>query len=287
MRHQPTSLPTLALGGDLTVARIGLGALGLTGLWGEPADRDGAIAVLRHAVDQGVTLIDTADSYAAGVNEALIAQALHPYPAGVVIATKGGVVRHSAERWVKACRPDELRQACEASLQRLRIERIDLYQLHTVDREVPFAESVGALAALRQEGKIRHVGLSNVNEAQLGEATGIVPIASVQNRYNLAEQQADGVVAACERAGAVFMPWHPLADGKLAQHPAVAAVARRHNATPAQIALAWLLRRSPTVLPIPGTRSAPHLDENLLACRIQLQAADLAELASCSPLGKD
>jgi pyridoxine 4-dehydrogenase len=274
------SIASLSLGADLTVRRLGFGALALTGVCGGPADRAHAAAILRRALDGGVDLIDTADSYAAGANESLIAEALHPYRPGLVIATKGGVVRTGADRWIKACRPNQLRQACEASLRRLRLERIDLYQLHTVDPTVPFAESVGALARLRQEGKIRHIGLSNVSADQLAEARRIAPIAAVQNRYNLRDRLAEPVVEQCERAGICFLPWYPLGSGALTRDDAVTATARRRGATPAQIALAWLLQRSPIMLPIPGTASADHLEQNLDAARIVLDAADLEALAA-------
>jgi pyridoxine 4-dehydrogenase len=271
---------SISLGADLTVRRLGFGALALTGVWGGPSDRHRAVAVLRQAIDWGVDFVDTADSYAAGTNEALIAEALHPYPPGLVIATKGGVIRTGVDHWVRACRPDQLRRACEASLRRLRLERIDLYQLHTVDPAVPFADSVGALAELRQEGKIRHVGLSNVSAGQLVEACRIAPIATVQNRYNLRERSAEPVVEQCERAGICFLPWHPLGSGALMRDVAIAALARRLGATPAQIALAWLLQRSPNILPIPGTSSVEHLEQNLGAARLVLDAADLAALAA-------
>ncbi len=270
---------SISLGADLTVRRLGFGALALTGVWGGPSDRHRAVGVLRQAIDWGVDFIDTADSYAAGANEALIADALHPYPPGLVIATKGGVIRTGPDRWTKACRPDQLRLACEASLRRLRLERIDLYQLHTVDPAVPLTDSVGALARLREEGKIRHVGLSNVSADQLVEACRIAPIAAVQNRYNLRERLAEPVVEQCERAGICFLPWYPLGSGALMRDVAIAALARRLGVMPAQIALAWLLQRSPSILPIPGTSSVGHLEQNLGAARIVLDASGLAALA--------
>lgn len=261
--------------------RIGFGALPLTGVWDGPSDRRAAAELLQRAVARGIGLIDTAGSYAAGANEVLIAEALYPYPPGLVVATKGGVIRTSVERWVKACRPDQLRSACESSLRRLRLQRLELYQLHTIDPEVPFAESIGALAQLRQEGKIRHIGLSNATIEHVMEACAVVPIASVQNRYNLRERQADDLMRWCAARGIAFLPWQPLGGGRLTSDSVAAEIARRHCATPAQVALAWLLQRALIVLPIPGTASLAHLEENIGAGRIVLSDAEISLLDAC------
>jgi pyridoxine 4-dehydrogenase len=250
------------------------------GGWGAPHDLDAARSVLRRAVDLGVQLIDTADSYGPDVSEELIAEALHPYPEGVVIATKGGAIRDGP--WLSRTdgRREHLRDACEGSLRRLRLERIDLYQLHIVDPSVPLTESVGAMAELRDEGKIRHVGLSNVSPEQIEEARRIVPIASVQNRYSVAERgDEDAVVAHCEREGIAYLPWQPLAKGSLTRaHGALRSISSRHGATPAQVVLAWLLSRSPVVVAIPGTASLAHLNENVDALAIELTPDDIARL---------
>ncbi len=273
---------TIVIGGDLTVARMGFGAMRLcgAGVMGYPADRAAALAVLRRAVQLGVTLIDTADAYGPGVNEDQIAQALYPYPKGLVIATKGGNLRPDG-RWVPDGRPAHLRAACEASLQRLRLERIDLYQWHAPDPTVPFADSIGALKELREAGKIRHIGLSNVSVAQLRAARAIVPIVSVQNRYNLGARESDDVLDACTRDGLAFLPYFPIEAGDLAKAGgALRRVADRHQATTAQVALAWLLQRSPAVVPIPGTSSLAHLAENFAAAGLSLDAEDLSALAA-------
>jgi pyridoxine 4-dehydrogenase len=255
------SAGTLAIGGDLQVNRLGFGAMRITGpgIVGPPADHEGALRVLRRAVQLDVNLIDTADSYGPNVSEELIAEALHPYPEGLVIATKGGLVRppgHEGE-WLRDGRPEHLRQACEGSLRRLRVDRIDLYQLHRPDPAVPFAESVGALAELREAGKIRHIGLSNVSVAQLEEARDIVEIVSVQNRFNLTDRASSDVLGVCERDGLAFVPWFPLAAGRLAEPGGpVAEIAAHRDATAGQVALAWLLGWSPVMLPIPGTSSS-------------------------------
>jgi len=265
------------------VRRLGFGAMRLCGprIMGWPDDRENALAVLRRAPERGVSVIDTSDAYGPEVNELQLAEALHPYPEGLVIATKGGLLRNEAGDWTPDGRPEHLREACEASLRRLRIDRIDLYQLHAVDGEVPIEESVGELARLREEGKIRHVGLSNVSIEELELAREVVPVVSVQNRYNLADRHSEDVLEACERDGRAFLPWFPLAVGDLAQPGGrLDDVARRHEATPAQVALAWLLRRSPVVLPIPGTASLEHLEENVAAERIELSDEDFAELAA-------
>lgn len=278
----PNDWTSITIGGDLTVKRLGFGALHVTGpgSWGDPPDRVSAIALLRRVVGRGVSFIDTADSYGPHTSEKLIAEALHPYPAGLVIATKGGLVRPDADRWVPDCRPAALRRACDGSLKRLRVDRIDLYQLHTVDPAVPLKESIGALVDLQKEGKIRHIGVSNVDPAQLAEARSLARIVSVQNRYNLGDRADDRVVDACAHHGLAFLPWHPLGAGSLANPQGnLAEVARRHQATPSQVALAWLLHRSPLVLPIPGTSSIAHFEENLAALDLRLAADEVALLA--------
>jgi pyridoxine 4-dehydrogenase len=275
---------TFSIGGDISVSRIGYGAMALTGLggWGEPPDPGAAKDVLRRALDLGVQLFDTADSYGPEVSEQLLADALHPYPRDVVVATKGGSIREGPWQLRADGRPAHLRATCEGSLRRLRLDRIDLYQLHTVDSAVPLEESVGALAELRTEGKIRHVGLSNVTVEQIESARKIVPVVSVQNEYNLAARGAQAeVIAYCEREGLAYLAWQPLAKGSLARvHGALGAVAARHGATPGQVALAWLLTRSPVVVAIPGTLSSTHLEENVGAQAVDLRADDLAELDS-------
>lgn len=272
----------IIIGGDITVARLGFGAMRLCGpgVWGEPADPENTRKVLRRAIELGVTLIDTANSYGPEVNERFIADTLYPYPEGLVVATKGGIVRPRREAWDRHGRPDHLRAACEGSLRRLKLERIDLYQLHAPDPRVPFEDTVGALADLRSEGKIRHVGLSNVSVEQLSRARQLVPIASVQNRYNFSDRSSEDVLVECEREGIAFLPWYPLeAGGSAGSTGALARVARRHNATPVQIALAWLLARSSVVVPIPGTSSRVHLEENVAAASLLLSSEDLANLS--------
>jgi aryl-alcohol dehydrogenase-like predicted oxidoreductase len=275
------SAKTITIGGDLTVNRLGFGAMRITGrgIWGDPPDRAGAVALLRRVVERGVDFIDTADSYGPNVSEELIAEALHPYPKGLVIATKGGLTRPGPDSWRANCRPAHLREACDGSLKRLRVERIDLYQLHTIDAAVPLAESIAALVELQRAGKIRHIGISNVNAAQLAEAQKLATIVSVQNRYNLDDRAHDKVLDACTRDGLAFLPWYPLAAGSLAQPKgAFRDVAQRHHATPTQLALAWLLRRSPVTLPIPGTSSIAHFEENLAAQDILLSDEEMAAL---------
>jgi pyridoxine 4-dehydrogenase len=271
---------TITIGGDITVDRIGFGALHVVGAgsssFGTPRDRAGAVALLRRVVEAGVRLIDTADSYGPYVSESLIAEALHPYQAGLVIATKGGLVRPSAGRWDADCRPQHLREACEASLKRLKLERIDIYQLHTVDSRVALEDSVGALADLQRQGKIRHIGLSNVDERQLARARAIATIVSVQNHYNLGDRSSDPVVDACEKAKLAFLPWYPLHGRTNARR--IEAIARTHKVTTAQVALAWLLARSPAMLPIPGTASIPHFEENWAARDLILDDAEFAAL---------
>lgn len=276
---------TFRLGGDLEVRRLGFGAMRITGegIWGEPSDPAAAKALLRRVRDAGVNLIDTADSYGPGVSENLIAEALAPYPEDLVIATKGGLERPGPGRWTPACRPDRLKRCCEDSLRRLRLERIELYQLHTVDREVPIEDSVGALAELAQEGKIRHIGLCNVGRGDLERAQQVAPVVSVQNRYNVADRACEQVLAACQEQGLAFLPWFPLATGELARSGGeLDEVARAHNATTAQVALAWLLQHSPVTLPIPGTSSVAHFEENLEAARLELSEEELAKLDGLS-----
>jgi pyridoxine 4-dehydrogenase len=250
------------------------------GIWGEPEDHDGGVAVVRRAVELGVNLIDTADAYGPEVSENIVAEALHPYPDGTVIATKGGLVRPGPGSWERDGRPEHLREACEGSLRRLRLERIELYQLHAPDPKVPFERSVETLAELRDEGKVRLVGLSNVSVEQLERAREIVPIASVQNRFNLTDRSSEDVLDACEERGLGFIPWFPLATGRLARSGGpLDEIAERHDATPSQIALAWLLARSPVMLPIPGTGSVEHLEENLAAAFIELSDDEVEQLA--------
>jgi len=273
---------TVGLGGDVQVRRLGFGAMRITGdgIWGPPKDHDAAIAVLRRAVDLGVDFIDTADSYGPEVSEELIAEALHPYPGGLVIATKGGMTRPGPGQWERDGRPEHLREACERSLKRLRVERIDVYQLHAVDPDVPLEESVGALAELRDEGKIAHVGVSNVKADELARARDIVPIVSVQNRYSVADRVAEPALEACESAGIAFIPWFPLGSGDLEVTGAIGRIADAHGATPFQVALAWLLARSPVMLPIPGTSSVEHLEDNVAAAALRLTEDEVAELTA-------
>jgi aryl-alcohol dehydrogenase-like predicted oxidoreductase len=273
---------TMVLGGELEVHRLGFGAMRITGegIWGPPADPEAAKAVLRRAVELGVDFIDTADAYGPGVSEELIAEALHPYPDGLVIATKGGLARSGPGRWERDCSPERLREACAASLRRLRLERIDVYQLHAVDRQVPLEESVGALAELRDEGKVAHVGLSNVDVDELERAREIVPVVSVQNRYSVAERESEAVLERCERDGLAFIPWFPLGAGEVGGEDAVRRVAEERGASRFQVALAWLLARSPAMLPIPGTSSLEHLEENVAAAGLRLTAEELRELSA-------
>jgi pyridoxine 4-dehydrogenase len=272
---------TYLLGGDLPVRRIGYGAMRLTGpgYWGEPSDRAAAKRLLRRAVELGVTLFDTADAYGPETCERLIADALHPYPENLVMATKGGNRRTGPYHFHPEGRPETLRRACEASLRRLRLERIDLYQLHAVDPDVPIEESVGALAELREEGKIRHIGLCNVGPERLERARAVVPIVSVQNRYNLADRASEPMLRECDRLGLSFIPWFPLGRGDLTvRRSGLSRIARSHGATPAQIALAWLVQSSAVTIPIPGTTSITHLEENMAALDVRLTKADLARL---------
>jgi pyridoxine 4-dehydrogenase len=273
---------TFDLGGGLTVNRLGFGAMRITGegVWGEPEDPEEARAVLRRAVELDVNFIDTADSYGPDVSERLIRETLHPYPDGLVIATKAGLLRDGPGQWRPDGRPEHLREACEGSLRRLKLDRIDLYQLHRIDPRVPVAESLGTLAELRDEGKIRHVGLSEVGVEEIRQAQEIVPIASVQNRYNLTDRSSEDVLDFCEREGIGFIPWFPLAVGDLARPGGpLDEIAARHDVAPGQIALAWLLWRSPVMLPIPGTSSVAHLEENTAAASLELKEEELAALA--------
>jgi pyridoxine 4-dehydrogenase len=271
---------TITIGGDLTVNRLGFGAMRLTGrgIWGDPPDVDEAKAVLRRAVELGTDFIDTADSYGPEVSENLIAEALHPYPDGLVIATKGGLERPGPGRWPADGRPEHLKAACDGSLRRLRLDQIPVYQLHRPDRAVPFEDSVGALVDLQKDGKIRHVALSNVSVRQLRAAQRLTPVVSVQNRYNLGDRGADAVLNVCEEDGLAFLPWAPIQD--LDARPVVREIADRHRATVQQVVLAWLLARSPQTLPIPGTGSVAHLGENIAAASLRLGADEVRSLTN-------
>ena len=277
---------TLTIGGDLTVNRLGFGAMRITGegIWGDPDDPKEAMAVLRRALELGTNFIDTADAYGPNVSEELIRMALYPYPRGLLIATKGGQVRPDRDSWVADGRPEHLRAACEASLKRLKLERIDLYQLHRPDPKVPFEDSVGELAKLQKEGKIRHVGLSNVDPDQLAKARGIVKIVSVQNRYNVADRDSDAVLAICEKEKIAFIPWAPLAQRAQAnsappkQLVALQAVGKARNIDIQEATLAWLLARSPVMLPIPGTSKVAHLEDNVGAAKIKLTPQEMAQV---------
>ncbi len=276
MTSQPSAAAagTISIGGDLTVNRLGFGAMRITGrgIWGAPPDREQAQAALRQAVALGVNFIDTADSYGPEVSESLIADTLYPYPDDLVIATKGGLVRPGAGRWQPDGRPAHLRDACDGSLRRLRLDQIPLYQFHAPDSKVPYAESIGALAELKNQGKIRHIGVSNVSERQLREAQRITPVVSVQNRYNLADRSSDSLVDLCDQETIAFLPWAPIQDAD--RMPAVLSAARRHGMSTRQIALAWLLTRSAQMLPIPGSGSADHVTENIAAVSIQLTSEE-------------
>ncbi|MDQ3720653.1 MAG: aldo/keto reductase [Actinomycetota bacterium] len=281
----PDALTDSAVGifqlGDHTVRRLGFGAMRITGagVWGEPEDRGEALAVLRRAVELGVNLIDTADSYGPEVSERLIAEALHPYPDDLLIATKAGFVRDGPGQWRTNGRPEHLREAVEGSLKRLKLDRIDLLQLHRIDHRVPAEDQLGTLTELREEGKIAHIGLSEVSVEQLEHAEGITPIVSVQNRFNLEDRAAEDVLEACEERGIGFIPWFPLASGNLLREGGpLEEIAERHGASAAQVALAWLLRRSEVMLPIPGTSSVEHLEDNLAAAEIELSDEEVSEL---------
>jgi pyridoxine 4-dehydrogenase len=267
---------TITIGGDLTVNRLGFGAMRITGegIWGPPADHEAAIAVLRRAVDLGINLIDTADSYGPDISEELIAEALHPYPDDLVIATKGGLQRPGPGAWTADGRPEHLARACEGSLLRLKLDQIPVYQLHRPDPEVPLEDSIGALVELRDQGKIRHIGLSNVTERQLREAEKLTPIVSIQNRYNATDRGSEATVDLCEQEGMAFLPWAPIQN----LDRRAAKVSQEYGATPRQVVLAWMLARSPAMLPIPGTGSVGHLEENVAAASIRLSAEELSLL---------
>jgi pyridoxine 4-dehydrogenase len=270
---------TIDVGGDLTVNRLGFGAMRITGrgIWGEPPDRDEAKAVLRRAVELDVNFIDTADSYGPEVSETLIAEALSPYPDDLVIATKGGLERPGPGRWTPNGRPEHLREACEGSLRRLKLERIPLYQFHRPDPKVPLEESVGTLIELKREGKIRHIGLSNVDEHQLRRAQRLTPVVSIQNRYNLEDRDSEPLIDLCEQEAMAFLPWAPIRD--LDPNQALREVAERHGATDRQVVLAWLLARSPAILPIPGTGTVEHLEHNVAAAGIRLSPEEVDALS--------
>jgi pyridoxine 4-dehydrogenase len=273
---------TIDLGGDLTVNRMGFGAMRITGpgIWGDPPDWERAKAALRRAVELEVNFIDTADSYGPNVSELLIAETLHPYPDELVIATKGGLVRPGPGRWAPDGRPEHLRQACEGSLQRLKLDQIPLYQLHRPDPKVPIADSIGALAELKEAGKIRHIGVSNMSEAQLHEAQRITPIVSIQNRFNVRDRSSEAIVDLCEQEQLVFLPWAPIQEAD--DNPAVSQAAASHGVSPRQVVLAWLLARSPQILPIPGSGSPDHVEANIAAAGIQLSPDEVAAITKAS-----
>ena len=269
------------IGTDLRVTRLGYGAMRITGdgIWGEPKDRPEAIRVLRRALELGVNFIDTADSYGPSVSEEIIAEALHPYPANLVIATKGGFDRSGPNKWTENGKPEHLRAACEGSLKRLKLDRIDLYQLHRIDSKVPAEDQLGTLKQLQAEGKIKHIGLSEVNVKQIEHARTIIPVVSVQNRYSVSDRGSEDVLEYCEKEKLAFIPWFPLAAGKLSgPASAVGRVATELKATPSQVALAWLLARSPVMLPIPGTSKVAHLEENIAAAALKFDQKELQEL---------
>jgi pyridoxine 4-dehydrogenase len=276
---------TFTLGGDLPVGRLGFGAMRITGegIWGPPEDPDAAKRLLRRAVELGINLIDTADSYGPEVSENLIAEALHPYPDDLVIATKAGLRRTGPGEWPRDARPERIKECCEGSLRRLRLERIDLYQLHAPDPKVPLEESLGAFRELQEEGKVRHVGVSNVTADELRRAQGVVDVVSVQDRYSLTDRDSEGVLQACEAQGLGFLPWFPLATGTLAQPGGpLDEVAQAHDATPAQVAIAWLLQHSPVTLPIPGTSSLQHLEQNVAAANLDLSDVEMERLEAAA-----
>lgn len=278
-------MTTFKIGGELEVDRLGFGAMRITGkgIWGPPASPDASMAVLRRAVELGVNLIDTADSYGPYVSEDLIAAALSPYPAGLVVATKAGLTRQGPDQWLPVGRPEYLRQCCEMSLRRLKVDTIDLYQLHRIDPKIPREDQFGVFKDLRDEGKIRHFGLSEVNVEEIDAARSVLPVATVQNLYNLANRKYEVVLDYCEREGIGFIPWFPVAAGDLARPGGpLDEVAKRHNATVAQLALAWLLKRSPVMLPIPGTSSVAHLEENVAARDVQLSDEEFAALSTAA-----
>jgi aryl-alcohol dehydrogenase-like predicted oxidoreductase len=271
---------TIDVGGDLTANRLGFGAMRLTGdgIWGQPADRDQAKAVLRRTVELGINFIDTADSYGPNVSEELIGETLYPYPDDVVIATKGGLERTGPGRWPANGRPEHLIEACEGSLRRLKLEQIALYQFHRPDPAVPLEDSIGALVTLKEQGKIRHIGLSNVTEQQVRRAQRLTPIVSIQNRYNVDDRRSEGLIDLCEQEQMVFLPWAPIQN--LDGNRIVSEIAQRYHASPRQIVLAWLLARSPSILPIPGTGSVSHLEDNVAAAAIKLSATETAAITN-------
>ena len=275
------SRSTIVIGSDLSVNRLGFGAMRITGdgIWGEPKDAAAAVSVLRRALDLGVNFIDTADSYGPGVSERVIAEALYPYPKDLVIATKAGLTRQGPNRWAPVGRAEYLWQCLEMSLRRLRVDRIDLFQLHRIDPKVPMEESLGALKDMQAAGKIRHIGLSEVSVAEIEKARKLVTVVSVQNLYNLGDRKHEDVVNYCDREGIVFIPWFPVAAGNLAaENSQLNKAARAHGVSPAQVAIAWLLHRSPVMLPIPGTSSVAHLEENVAAASLQLSASEWSEI---------
>ncbi|RSK49987.1 aldo/keto reductase [Hymenobacter rigui] len=271
---------TFTLGNDLTVNRMGYGAMRITGdgIWGPPRDHAEAIRVLRRAVELGINFIDTADSYGPNVSEELIAEALHPYPAGLVIGTKGGLLRTGPNQWPIDASPKHLREALEGSLKRLKLEQIDLYQLHRIDPNVPFEQTLEFLQQARQQGKIKHIGLSEVTVEQIQQAQQAVPVVSVQNMYSVDNRKWEAELTYCEQNGLAFIPWYPLAGGNQEALSKLAEIGQRHEASPQQVALAWLLHRSPNILLIPGTSKVKHLEENVQAAAIQLSAEDMAAL---------
>jgi aryl-alcohol dehydrogenase-like predicted oxidoreductase len=275
-----TSSGTIDIGGDLTVNRMGFGAMRVTGkgIWGDPPDRDAAKAVLRRAIELGVNLFDTADSYGPAVSEELIAEALHPYPEDLVIATKGGLERTGPNQWPVNGRPDHLKQVCEESLRRLRLDEIPLYQQHRPDPTVPYEETIGALVELKEQGKIRHIGVSNVDEAQLRIAQSLTPVVSVQNRYNVTDRHSESMLDHCEQEQIAFLPYSPVQDFE--DNAVVHETAARHGVTVMQVLLAWMLARSPVMLPIPGTGSVAHLEENVDAATIQLDPSEVAAITA-------
>src|SRR4051812_2018512 len=272
---------TFKIGGDLTVNRLGFGAMRITGdgIWGWPKDRAGALTVLKRAVELGVNLIDTADAYGPETSELLIAEALHPYPKGLIIATKGGLTRPGPGQWSPNGKPEYLKQCVDKSLQRLKRDRIDLYQLHRIDSKVPMEDSLGALKEAQAAGKIRHIGLSEVSPEQIARARKVVSIATVQNQYNVADRKWDNTLAYCEKEGLGFMPWSPVGGSHGLNSSALEAAAKAKNATVYQLAIAWLLQRSPVMLPIPGTSSVAHLEENMAAAKVKLSAEEMKTLA--------
>jgi aryl-alcohol dehydrogenase-like predicted oxidoreductase len=281
LRAEPSAGSSFKIGGDLTVNRLGFGAMRITGegIWGWPKDRAGALKVLKRAVELGVNLIDTADAYGPETSELLIAEALHPYPKGLIIATKGGLTRPGPGQWSPNGKPDYLKQCVDKSLKRLKLDRIDLYQLHRIDSKVPMEDSLGALKEARDAGKIRHIGLSEVSPDEIARARKIVPIVTVQNQYNVADRKWDNTLAYCEKEGLGFMPWSPVGGSHGLNSSALETAAKAKNATVYQLAIAWLLQRSPVMLPIPGTSSVAQLEENMAAAKVKLSSEEIKTLA--------